>query len=108
MFVLLVFVGWAGLEKLQLPKLSTTNIPTTLTSTASTEVSHLDEHLFGIDSAVEEIYQQLSTDSNDVRAISICGMGGIGKTTTAKAFYKKYPNKFDLQKYYTLMNIYLG
>ncbi|XP_074343260.1 uncharacterized protein LOC141682461 [Apium graveolens] len=33
--------------------------------------------------------------SNDVRAIGICGMGGIGKTTTAKAFYNKYYTNFD-------------
>ncbi|KAK1350641.1 hypothetical protein POM88_054630 [Heracleum sosnowskyi] len=50
--------------------------------------SHL-ENLFGIESAVEEIYQKLSMDSNDVRAIGICGMGGIGKTTIAKTFYNQ-------------------
>ncbi|KAL8128293.1 hypothetical protein AgCh_015032 [Apium graveolens] len=54
------------------------------------------ENLFGIDSAVEEIYQRLSMDSNDVRAIGICGMGGIGKTTIAKTFYNKNVNKFKI------------
>ncbi|XP_074327556.1 uncharacterized protein LOC141665472 [Apium graveolens] len=62
----------------------------------STTVSPLEKYLFGIDSAVEEIYQNLSMESNDVRAIDICGMGGIGKTTIAKAFYNKYFNQFDI------------
>ncbi|XP_074380954.1 disease resistance protein Roq1-like [Apium graveolens] len=61
----------------------------------STKVVHIGEELFGIDSAVEEIYQKLQMESNDVRAIGICGMGGIGKTTTAKAFYNKYHPNFD-------------
>ncbi|XP_074378551.1 uncharacterized protein LOC141720094 [Apium graveolens] len=62
----------------------------------STRVLHLEENLFGIDYAVEEIYQKLRIESNDVRAIGICGMGGIGKTTTAKTFYNKYYNIFDI------------
>ncbi|XP_074380976.1 disease resistance protein Roq1-like isoform X2 [Apium graveolens] len=35
-------------------------------------------------------------ESDDVCAIGICGMGGIGKTTTAKAFYNKYHPNFDI------------
>ncbi|KAL8091691.1 hypothetical protein AgCh_034087 [Apium graveolens] len=62
----------------------------------STGALHLEEYLVGINSAVEEIYQKLSMESNDVRAIGICGMGGIGKTTTAKYFYNKYSNTYDV------------
>ncbi|XP_074344494.1 disease resistance protein Roq1-like isoform X2 [Apium graveolens] len=35
-------------------------------------------------------------DLNDVRVLGICGMGGIGKTTIAKAFYDKYFHIFDV------------
>ncbi|XP_063940599.1 disease resistance protein RUN1-like isoform X2 [Daucus carota subsp. sativus] len=71
------------------------NIVDNVLSQASTKVVHLERGLFGIDSAVEDIYQRLSMESNDVRALGICGMGGIGKTTIAKAFYNKYAHEFD-------------
>ncbi|XP_017243183.1 disease resistance protein RUN1-like isoform X2 [Daucus carota subsp. sativus] len=57
---------------------------------------HNDEHLFGVDSVVEDIYQKLRMESNDVRTIGICGMGGIGKTTIARAFYNTYRNQFPV------------
>ncbi|XP_017225293.2 disease resistance protein RPV1 [Daucus carota subsp. sativus] len=72
------------------------NIVENVLPQASRKVLHLDTCLFGIDLAVEEIYQQLSMESNDVRALGICGLGGVGKTTAAKAFYNKYSHKFDV------------
>ncbi|XP_074380794.1 disease resistance protein Roq1-like isoform X1 [Apium graveolens] len=63
---------------------------------AYTTVSHQEKYLFGIDSAVEQIYKKLNMDHNDVRVLGICGMGGIGKTTIAKAFYDKYSHIFDV------------
>ncbi|KAL1822027.1 hypothetical protein ACET3Z_008805 [Daucus carota] len=62
----------------------------------STKVLHLEECLFGVDSAVEKIYKKLNIKSDDFCTIGLWGMGGIGKTTTAKAFFNKYSEDFDI------------
>ncbi|CAN6561753.1 unnamed protein product [Malus baccata var. baccata] len=50
----------------------------------------------GIDSRVQEISNYLDVGGlNDVRIIGIWGMGGVGKTTVAKAIFNKYQNLFD-------------
>ncbi|XP_042477764.1 disease resistance protein RUN1-like [Macadamia integrifolia] len=47
----------------------------------------------GIDSCVNELLPLLNIGSNDVQSLGICGFGGIGKTTIAKALYNRiHPN----------------
>ncbi|XP_065638053.1 disease resistance protein RUN1-like isoform X2 [Quercus suber] len=50
----------------------------------------------GIDSRVDAIELLLDMDSNDVRMVGIHGLGGVGKTTIAKAIYNRITNFFEL------------
>lgn len=53
------------------------------------------ENLVGLDSRIEEIVSLLCLESNDVSMLGIYGIGGIGKTTTAKAVFNKIVHKFE-------------
>jgi len=44
----------------------------------------------GINSRVEAIILELDIGSNDVHMLGMYGLGGVGKTTIAKAIYNKF------------------
>ena len=54
------------------------------------------KHLVGIDSHADAIELLLDMKSNDVRMVGIHGIGGVGKTTIAKAIYNRIANCFEL------------
>lgn len=51
--------------------------------------------LIGIEKHVEQIQSMLHLESEAVRIVGIWGMGGIGKTTIARAVYHKLASQFS-------------
>ncbi|KAI5312727.1 hypothetical protein L3X38_041901 [Prunus dulcis] len=61
--------------------------------------------LVGIEPRLERLYNLLDVESDDVRFIGICGMDGIGKTTTAKIARKTLRNKFDESRFFSVREV---
>ncbi|XP_049932382.1 disease resistance protein RPV1-like [Nymphaea colorata] len=56
---------------------------------------HADEQLVGIKSRANDVIKILDINSKDARMVGIHGMGGLGKTTVAKAIYNKIYRLFE-------------
>ncbi|CAN1229962.1 Disease resistance protein L6 [Linum perenne] len=53
------------------------------------------DELVGIDDHIEVLLEKLSVDTENVTMVGIHGLGGIGKTTIAKAVYNTISSRFD-------------
>ncbi|XP_050117689.1 disease resistance protein RPV1-like [Malus sylvestris] len=66
----------------------------------SAESLHVAKHPVGIYTRIQDIITFLSNGgSNVVRMVGIWGMGGLGKTTAAKAIYNKIHHEFQFKSF---------
>uniref|UniRef100_A0A6N2L7I2 ADP-ribosyl cyclase/cyclic ADP-ribose hydrolase n=1 Tax=Salix viminalis TaxID=40686 RepID=A0A6N2L7I2_SALVM len=56
---------------------------------------HVADYPVGLDSHIQYLNCQLRIASNDVFMVGIWGIGGIGKTTVAKAIYNEIADQFE-------------
>ncbi|KAM1061792.1 hypothetical protein COP2_026857 [Malus domestica] len=60
---------------------------------------HVANHPVGIDSRIQDIITYLSNGGSNVRMVGIWGMGGVGKTTIAKAIYNQIHREFPFSSF---------
>ncbi|XP_028789801.1 TMV resistance protein N-like [Neltuma alba] len=76
------------------------NVVETITmSLDNTKYMFVAHHPVGLESRVQDIIRLLSSESNDTIIIGIWGMGGIGKTTVAKAIYNEIGQSFVVKSF---------
>ena len=56
---------------------------------------YVGENIVGMNIRLEKLRSLINIDLNNVCMVGICGIGGIGKTTIAKALYNEILNQFE-------------
>ncbi|CAD6254172.1 unnamed protein product [Miscanthus lutarioriparius] len=65
-----------------------------------------DEDLVGIEKNSKQLTKWLRSDTQDLKVVSVCGMGGIGKTTLIANVYEKQRDNFEVLLWLTISQTY--
>ncbi|CAN6564218.1 unnamed protein product [Malus baccata var. baccata] len=65
----------------------------------STNKLRVAKHQVGINSRIQDIISHLSSGGSNVIMVGIWGMGGLGKTTAAKAIYNQIHHEFQFKSF---------
>ena len=67
---------------------------------------YVGKNIVGMDYHLEQLKTLINNELNDVCMIVIYGIGGISKTTIAKAIYNEMSCKFEGSSFLKIMSVY--